>query len=172
MKIIVKIINILSFCLLVFGLHSCALADSVLVNPKETLKKNTFPKTLVHKIRFTTLEVAEKPQELARGLMERKSLCSECAMLFVFSEPGIFPFWMKNTHLPLDIIFIAENGRIVDVFQNVEPMNENIQYWPRDKAKYVLETNAGFSEQHKLSAGDKIDLNYLLKKGITAYQFQ
>ncbi|MDX1919272.1 MAG: DUF192 domain-containing protein [Candidatus Caenarcaniphilales bacterium] len=157
-------------CFLCVGLHSCAFAKPDTFQNK-TPHEVAIPKTRLHKIRFKTLEIAERPQELQTGLMNRKSLCDECAMLFVFPEPGVFPFWMKNTFIPLDITFISENGKIIDVFENAQPLNDGIQYWPRAKAKYVLETKAGFARQNNFSEGDKINLKYLLKKGITAYQF-
>lgn len=89
-----------------------------------------------------TAEVARTPDEMQRGLMLRESLCSECGMLFVFNEGGYYSFWMKNTLIPLDIIFIDANLTVVDIFHAVPCASEPCQtYTPSREALYVLEVN-------------------------------
>jgi uncharacterized protein len=115
------------------------------------------------KISFSKLEIAQTSQEIQTGLMGRKSLCSKCAMLFIFKEPGHYAFWMKNTLIPLDIIFITKKGKIANIYQNTVPMNEEIHYWPSEEISFVLEMNSGASKKLGLMAGQILDLDYLHK---------
>ena len=90
------------------------------------------------------VEIADSLSELQKGLMFRESLCEECGMLFVFEDPGRHGFWMKNTLIPLDIVFIDEKFMIVNVSMAV-PCEEKIckTYDSISPAKYALEVNAG-----------------------------
>jgi hypothetical protein len=103
------------------------------------------------------VEVAKTAKELENGLMFRKQIDQDRGMLFVFEEEQIYPFWMKNTLIPLDIIWIDENNEIVFIKNNAEPCKElnceNIN--PKVNAKYVLEINAGISKNIGLKIGDK-----------------
>ena len=89
-----------------------------------------------------SVEVADTVVAMSRGLMYREELCENCGMLFVFNEEREHSFWMKNTLIPLDIIFINASGYIVDVLSadpcDVDPCPH---YVPSAKAKYVLEVN-------------------------------
>ena len=102
-----------------------------------------------------SIEIADAPDERARGLMFRENLCEKCGMLFVFKEERISSFWMKNTLIPLDIIFIDKDGGIVNIF-SAEPCAEepcNI-YTSTTKVKYALEVNKGFSLINNIKEGD------------------
>src|SRR5919109_2766517 len=99
------------------------------------------------------IDVADDAQERNRGLMFRKSLESNNGMLFVFEEPGNLSFWMKNTYIPLDMIFIDKDLRIVDIKENVQPcIHEDPcpSYSSKEPAKYVIEVYAGFTKQNKI----------------------
>lgn len=89
-----------------------------------------------------TAEVARTPEEMQRGLMFRESLCDACGMLFVFGKEGFYSFWMKDTLIPLDIIFIDANLTVVDIFHAVPCAGEPCQTYASGKAALcVLETN-------------------------------
>lgn len=116
------------------------------------------------------VEVADSAQERARGLMYRLELCEKCGMLFVFQYPEQLSFWMRNTYIPLDIIFLDENGKITKINANTEPKNEEILYDSRSPAMYALEVNAGYSKANNIQDGDLINLNELLNNA-KPYQF-
>lgn len=90
------------------------------------------------------IEISKTPEEMQKGLMFRENLCLDCGMLFIFEEEDFHGFWMKNTLIPLDMIFIDADLNIVDILY-AEPCTENIckPYIPKKKALYVLETNGG-----------------------------
>ncbi|MBS3148467.1 DUF192 domain-containing protein [Candidatus Woesearchaeota archaeon] len=90
------------------------------------------------------VEIANTPDEHAHGLMYRESLPSGRGMLFVFDEEQPRAFWMKNTYIPLDMVFIASNGTVVEVKRDVPACKEESCVSYRSlPARYVLEVNAG-----------------------------
>lgn len=105
------------------------------------------------------VEIADEWPEMERGLMHRESLPEDEGMLFIFPQPGTYPFWMKNTLIPLDAIYISQNGTIVGILQ-MEPCIADPcpVYTPDSEALYVLEVNKGFSERHGISEGDRMML--------------
>lgn len=109
--------------------------------------------------RCFNVEIADTPDERVRGLMYRRYLPSTKGMFFVFEKEGIYPFWMKNTYIPLDIIWIDSQMRVVDIKKNVLPCSSEKcpTFIPQAKAKYVLEINANVSEKIGLNIGDKLD---------------
>jgi uncharacterized membrane protein (UPF0127 family) len=101
------------------------------------------------------LELALTPQEQERGLMFRKSLDADAGMLFVSKFEGPHVFWMKNTLIPLDMIFIDDSGRIVGIVERAEPLtlvNRDVGV----PSRYVLEVNGGWAEAHGVGAGDLV----------------
>ena len=90
-----------------------------------------------------TVEIAGTPGERQRGLMFREGICHDCGMLFVFDAEDFHSFWMKNTIIPLDMIFIDADLNIIDILHAVPCEKEPCKmYTPGKKALYVLETNA------------------------------
>jgi|SRR3989344_2749992 len=90
------------------------------------------------------------------GLMFRESLERDGGMLFVFKKEGNYPFWMQNTLIPLDIIWIDQNQEIVFIKENAQPCREVcIPIDPKQNAKYVLEINGGVASEINLKIGDK-----------------
>jgi len=108
-----------------------------------------------------SVELAATEAQRAKGLMDRKNLDKNKGMLFIFDKEENYPFWMKNTLIPLDIIWIDGNGKIVFVADNVQPCKSLIcpSVNPGVDAKYVLEINAGLSEKFGLKLGDEAELN-------------
>lgn len=88
------------------------------------------------------VEIARSAGERQMGLMFRESLCHDCGMLFVFDAEDFHSFWMKNTIIPLDMIFIDADLNIIDILHAVPCEEEPCEmYRPGEKALYVLETN-------------------------------
>jgi len=107
-----------------------------------------------------TLEVADTAEERRRGLMGCKELKKD-GMFFIFPEEKQLSFWMKNTSLPLDIIFVNRSGRVVNVEQAVpqphSPEEDLIIYQSQGFAQYVVETRRGFAEEVGIVPGVSID---------------
>ncbi|MCK5460627.1 DUF192 domain-containing protein [Candidatus Gracilibacteria bacterium] len=103
------------------------------------------------------VEVVDTPQERRDGLMFRKSMPLDKGMLFIFEAETLKTFWMKNTLLPLKIIWISEEGIVVDI-QNAEPCRANPckTYRGKSNAKMVLEVNQSVLET--LEIGDMIKI--------------
>ncbi len=100
------------------------------------------------------VEVAESDADRQQGLMGRDSLPPDRGMLFVYSRPQTLSFWMRNTEIPLDIAYISQNGRIVDI-QQMEPHTQE-QHPSREPAMYALEMNRGWFEEHGVAVGDRV----------------
>lgn len=101
------------------------------------------------------IEIADSDYERETGLMYRDSMKNNQGMLFVFENEKPRYFYMKNTHIPLDIIYLDANKTIVNIIENAEANNESSL--PSQKpAKYVLEIKAGLSNEWNLESGDKI----------------
>ena len=103
-------------------------------------------------------EVADDQDEMMRGLMFRKHLPWNAGMLFVFNNEEPRTFWMKNTLIPLDMIFVDSNFRIVDVMENVPPCAQGDEcplYPSNEPAQYVLEVNSGFVQENGIRIGDR-----------------
>jgi len=107
------------------------------------------------------VELAKTNAEKEKGLMSRTQLGKNNGMLFIFDKEDVYPFWMKDTLIPLDIIWIDSNYRVVFIGQNTQPCKTFIcpLINPLVKAKYVLEINAGLCEELGLKIGDKFKLN-------------
>ncbi|MDA9843898.1 DUF192 domain-containing protein [Flavobacteriaceae bacterium] len=104
------------------------------------------------------IEIAETPYEQQTGLMYRNSLSQKNGMLFIFESSEIRSFYMKNTQIPLDLIFINDQFEIVSIYPNAKPYDQSA-ITSKIAAQYILEINAGQSEQLKLKKGMKIKFN-------------
>ena len=104
------------------------------------------------------VEVAKTIEERRTGLMYRKKLLNNEGMLFVFPREKIIQLWMKNTYIPLDVIFISENKVIVDIKKNMEKLSETIVK-SKVKSRYALEFNAGLINKLNIEIGDKVLFN-------------
>ncbi|MDO8601220.1 MAG: DUF192 domain-containing protein [bacterium] len=101
------------------------------------------------------VELALTAEERESGLMFRESLAPDNGMLFIFQEEGEYPFWMKDTLIPLDIIWLDKDGKVVFMAKNMEPCQTNLclPIDPDKKAKYVLEVNGGVADKIGLDIG-------------------
>lgn len=109
-------------------------------------------------LRQLAIEISDDDYEVQTGLMYRESMEDNQAMLFIFPEPSMHSFYMKNTLIPLDIVFIDENHQIVNIQKNAKPLDETSL--PSEKPiQFVLEINAGLSEKWQLKPGDKVEWN-------------
>jgi uncharacterized membrane protein (UPF0127 family) len=101
-----------------------------------------------------TAEVAKTPQQRAIGLMHRERMGANEGMLFIFEQPSVQCFWMKNTLLPLSIAFLADDGRVVKI-DEMQPQSLQ-EHCSGEPARYALEMNQGWFEKRGVKAGDHI----------------
>jgi hypothetical protein len=109
------------------------------------------------------VDVARTQIEQGKGLAIYEGIPQDKGMIFPFSSPDYYTFWMKDMRFPIDIIYINRN-KIVDIFNSVPaPKSENQMlpiYRPKEKADMVLEINAGQSKKYNFKIGDVIKINY------------
>ena len=103
------------------------------------------------------VEVARTEPEHAKGLMFREHLDADAGMLFVYEDESIRAFWMKNTLIPLDMLFISADHHVVGIVENAEPQTETVRQVDRP-AQYVLEVNGGFSAAHGITEGTAVEI--------------
>jgi len=107
------------------------------------------------KTRAFTVEIAGSSMEQAKGLMFRTELADTAGMIFPFAEPRVASFWMKNTVIPLDIIFIRSNGTIESIAENTIPYS-TAPVAAGEPVTAVLELRGGLTAELGISAGDKV----------------
>lgn len=120
---------------------------------------------------FDKLEIAKTPQEEQKGLMFRETLCQKCGMIFEFPNEDYRTFWMKNTFVDLDIIFLDKTGKIVNIqnakAEKIPKSDFDYPTYPSTaKAKYVLEVNSGFAAKMNLAAGKTLAIDELVKQTV------
>lgn len=109
--------------------------------------------TIISKI-FIQAANTEYDREL--GLMFRKNMDENQGMLFIFPDVQARSFWMRNTLIPLDILFIDSTKTVLNIAKNTTPLSD-ISYPSAGPAKYVVEVNGGFCDRHNLTAGAKVN---------------
>jgi len=108
-----------------------------------------------NKSKTISIEISDNDAERTQGLMYRKSMPDSCGMLFIFDEMQPLSFWMKNTHIPLDIVYVDNDFRIVSIAGNTAPFSE-VSIPSGKDAMYVVEVNAGFCKKNNIAEGTKI----------------
>lgn len=110
-----------------------------------------------------SVEIAETQSERQYGLMNRDHLDPDKGMLFVFEEEGYHCFWMKDTLIHLDIIWINSSQNIVYIARNAQPCTLGFcpTIDPGENASYVLEINGGLSDKYDINVGDKVSIGYV-----------
>ena len=106
-------------------------------------------------VQVFSVEMATTEEEKTTGLMYRKELADGKGMLFDFSPEQEVSMWMKNTYIPLDMIFIRSDGRILRIAENTEPLSTKI-IPSRGLAKGVLEVIAGTAQKYGIAPGDRV----------------
>lgn len=101
------------------------------------------------------VEVADDATERAEGLMFRESLADNAGMLFMYQETRPVDFWMKNTPLSLDIVFVREDGTIARIAESTTPMSQDL-IPSGEPVRAVLEVKAGTMRELGVTAGDRI----------------
>lgn len=110
------------------------------------------------------VEIADDEQERETGLMNRDKLPTGQGMLFLFPDARERAFWMKNTHIPLDIIYISKSGEVISIQKNTMPMNETPLH-SFGPAAAVLEINGGQADALGIKPGDRITHRFFEGKG-------
>lgn len=109
------------------------------------------------------IELAAENDEMMQGLMYRTKMNNDEGMLFIYLYEQEQYFWMKNTLIPLDLIYINKEGIVVDLKENCPTKSEE-NIISEELSKYVLEVNAGFCEKNFIIVGDKTKWNKISKK--------
>jgi len=140
---------------------------NVVVDPKERIRNIPEPqfkkegelefvgKNSKEHIRKIDIEIAENDDERMQGLMYRRSMDDLKGMLFIFQREEPQSFWMKNTVIPLDILYVNSKMEIVKIFKNTVPFSE--KSLPSEKpATYVVEVAGGYTDKYGIKEGDLI----------------
>ena len=104
---------------------------------------------------MVSVEIADTDAARQYGLMYRRHLDENAGMIFVFKAPQHLEFWMKNTIIPLDMIFADGSEKIVGIVRQAEPFSRSIDAVDAD-SQYVLEVNGGFCDRHGIKPGDTL----------------
>lgn len=144
----------------VLGLSGCASEDTentplqtdIAFTPEGVLDFARPDSSLITRI---IIELAETQEEQAQGLMYRRSLPDRGGMLFVDAEESMRSFWMKNTPLALDIIFVDAAGEIVNIVKRTTPYSEDF-IESTGPAQFVVEVRAGFTDRYGITEDDRI----------------
>ncbi len=146
------------------GVLALAAASALACRSQASAPSTPPPAAPVSKVVFLTasgdvpvqVEVADTPAERSRGLMFRRELAPDRGMIFVFDEVSDHEFWMKNTYIPLDMIFVSSDRRVVGVV-NAAPLDETAVGVGKP-SKYVIEVNAGFARKYGIDGGTLVRL--------------
>jgi uncharacterized membrane protein (UPF0127 family) len=101
------------------------------------------------------VEIADDPVERSRGLMYRREMADEHGMLFDFGGEEPASFWMQNTYIPLDMIFIKADGTVESIAERTTPLSQK-SVVSKGPVRYVLEINGGLSDRLGIAPGDKV----------------
>ncbi len=127
-------------------------AQSFRLDNFERSKLSVLSKSKSHEF---IVEIAKTDRQQRQGLMFRRRLASNEGMLFVYASPKILKMWMKNTYLPLDMLFIDASGRIVNIVERTVPGSLEI-ISSVERALAVLEVNGGTTSRLKIQKGDRV----------------
>jgi len=138
-KELLKLLTIAVYCLLIFfAIMSQSEKPTVSIDGKEI-----------------SVEIATSSQEKSRGLCCREGLDENSGMLFVYDQSGDYRFWMKDTDIPLDMIWLDSTKKVVHVEEKVQPSSYPKTFSSPIPAQYILETNSGWVEKNAIDIGDR-----------------
>lgn len=140
--------TLLGTCLALFWLAGAAVAQSACRDDTLMLRGDW------GSVRFT-VEVADDPEELAQGLMGRESMPISSGMLFVYPTPRPSNFWMRNTLIPLDMLFVNPQGVVTHIHSNAIPLDETSIYGG-ENVLAVLEINGGLAKRLGITEGTQV----------------
>lgn len=126
-------------------------------SPKEENPQRELSRLIIETTpqKILMVETAQSAEEMRTGLMYRKSLPENQGMIFNLKNPRRISMWMKNTYIPLDIIFIDKNYKISQIYKNAEPLSEKLISSTSDVLA-VLEVNAGASNKYNFKKGNLV----------------
>ena len=102
------------------------------------------------------VEVADTDQKRVQGLSGRPSLAKNEGILFVFEEPGRYGFWMKDMNFSIDIIWIGQDKKVVEIMNTIVPETFPEVFYSKEPIQYVLEVNAGWAKENDVQLRDKV----------------
>lgn len=148
-----------------FMIYSSFIAPTQKIQSGKTLKQSsidfrkegelTFRNAEGEFISKIDIELADDDESRSTGMMYRAKMGEDQGMFFIFPYENFQSFWMRNTVLPLDIMFVNSQLEIVTIHRNAKPFDEN-SYPSTAIAQYVVEVNGGYSDKYDLKVGDKI----------------
>lgn len=157
---LIKSLIVLAISSILLFITSCKEEEKVIKPIEITFKKEgelkLFKGTSDSLITSFNIEIADDDYETQTGLMHRKSMEDNNAMLFIFPDMRTRSFYMKNTYISLDIIYLDNDNTIVSIQENAKPLDET-SLPSEGPAQYVLEVNGGLSQQWSITAGDRME---------------
>jgi len=147
--------NVALLAMLGFGLALCGCGDRAVSTDDDHTRLLTLPNGT--KIR---VEVMMRPEDMARGMMFRDSLAADRGMLFIHGSPGNYPYWMFQVKIPLDMMWLDESRKIVEISENTPPCPPGAKKCPtyggHQRALFIVELAAGSVSRHHLRIGDTL----------------
>jgi uncharacterized protein len=129
-----------------------------------TNTNNIAPSTVKIKDLIIHVDLAVTPDQQEKGLSIKNNMTDNEGMLFPFSTPGEYSFWMKDMKFPLDILWINSTNEIVHIEKNLQPCIFILfctSYSPNANSNNVLEVNAGYTTKHDINVGDKVSIHII-----------
>jgi uncharacterized protein len=141
-------------------------SNKTIIDPEYMFKKDgelTFTDSLNNSKVKIEIQIANSDFDRELGLMFRKQMDENKGMLFIFPREEKQSFWMRNTFIPLDMIFVNSAKKIVTIHRNTQTLSDQ-SYPSTAPAQYVLEVNGGYCSKHNINEGDKINFIELDQK--------